>query len=908
MTAREQTGVRRARRRMVRGDVVDLAAAASIHLYVGIARDDETFELIDAVEGFFSVAGLPLGLELDEDAWGMLIHPDDRVRYDEAFAFPRLVAGPCACTYRVVLPDGRQLDLVERIAPRERLPDGGLRCAGMIIDVTRERRAERRAQTTAEALGVSFWEVELTADGRWRGVGETAKERALDPRLAGLIGGAPPAGPPDETWLGLIHPDDRHLWQEAFLRTHAVGDRIAVEYRVVGVDGHSHVAFESGIVRSVSPDGTALIDGVVFDVTERRAVADARRMAEDRLDRITSALRAYTYEGFLHPDGSYREVGDPEAAARFLGVPPPPVERLEEVWVERIHPNDRALYLGWEATTGEGTGFLEYRMVHGDGHTMTVAEWTSTRLLEDGVRYFEGVVLDVTDASETRERAEALELRLHELLANVDVLVATFAVVADGAREEIFRGPGTEALLGAAAAAAPDLVRAVVAIAVDATAGALLESAFARSASGADVEERVRVRTDAGLRVVQLRLHPRSTRDDGLEVDCVLADVTAEEAAAMALAQARDDAERRLRTDYLTGVASRAFAVAELERLLARPGARVAAALLDIDHFKKVNDIHLHAGGDAVLRAVAGRLAAGHGGLVARFGGEEFLVVREVVQGTDPRRGIDLLRRSVGAQPIAVPGDEQVRVTLSGGFALAEHGASAESVLAAVDRALHAAKRRGRDQLVEDVEVEPEELLADDPEVLRLAEAMSRAVGEHEGESELHCSRVSKLAGDVAAELGLDASQRLRCRAAGLVHDIGKIAVPRHILLRPGPLTPEERLVMQEHATMGAQIVAGIGLLADAAPAVRHHHERWDGTGYPDGIAGEAIPIEARIVAAVDAWSAMTEARLYRPALGHGDALAELERAAGSHLDAAVVRALVAVLARAEPVALDGAA
>lgn len=302
------------------------------------------------------MAGLPLGLELDEDAWGMLIHPDDRVRYDEAFAFPRLVAGPCACTYRVVLPDGRQLDLVERIAPRERLPDGGLRCAGMIIDVTRERRAERRAQTTAEALGVSFWEVELTADGRWRGVGETAKERALDPRLAGLIGGAPPAGPPDETWLGLIHPDDRHLWQEAFLRTHAVGDRIAVEYRVVGVDGHSHVALQSGIVRSVSPDGTALIDGVVF----RRHGAPRRRGGRHAWPRIASTgsrrrCAPTPTRASCTPTAATARSATREAAARFLGVPPPPVERLEEVWVERIHPNDRALYLGWEATTGEGT-------------------------------------------------------------------------------------------------------------------------------------------------------------------------------------------------------------------------------------------------------------------------------------------------------------------------------------------------------------------------------------------------------------------------------------------------------------------------------------------------------------------------------------------------------------------------
>jgi putative nucleotidyltransferase with HDIG domain len=181
---------------------------------------------------------------------------------------------------------------------------------------------------------------------------------------------------------------------------------------------------------------------------------------------------------------------------------------------------------------------------------------------------------------------------------------------------------------------------------------------------------------------------------------------------------------------------------------------------------------------------------------------------------------------------------------------------------------------------------------------------MSRAVGEREGESEIHCGEVSHLAGAVAVELGLGATVRLRCRVAGMLHDIGKIGIPEHILRKPGRFTPEERLVMQRHAAFGAEIVARVPSLADTAPAVRHHHERWDGGGYPDGIAGAAIPVEARIIAAVDTWSAMRERRVYADARTHDAAVEELRASAGSQLDPAVVRALLAVIERHDGPAL----
>ena len=156
-------------------------------------------------------------------------------------------------------------------------------------------------------------------------------------------------------------------------------------------------------------------------------------------------------------------------------------------------------------------------------------------------------------------------------------------------------------------------------------------------------------------------------------------------------------------------------------------------------------------------------------------------------------------------------------------------------------------------------------------------------------------SRSPTLAMRTAEQLGLRPPVVLRCRLGGWLHDVGKVAIPDAILSKPGPLDDDERRSCS-HPEIGAEIIQRVAGLKEAARAVRHHHERWDGAGYPDGLAGEAIPIEARIVAAADAYSAMTSDRAYRRALERAEALAELDRLAGTHLDPLVVPALVRVL------------
>ncbi|MFL5929827.1 MAG: HD-GYP domain-containing protein [Gaiellaceae bacterium] len=157
-----------------------------------------------------------------------------------------------------------------------------------------------------------------------------------------------------------------------------------------------------------------------------------------------------------------------------------------------------------------------------------------------------------------------------------------------------------------------------------------------------------------------------------------------------------------------------------------------------------------------------------------------------------------------------------------------------------------------------------------------------------------HSQRVQDIAVGVGARLGLDKARLDSLRLAGLFHDIGKLAVPDAILTKPARLTPEEFEQIQQHSEAGARIIGRLGRLRDAVPIIRHHHERWDGNGYPDRIAGEVIPLEAAIVGLADAWDAMTTDRPYQRALSVQEALAEIRRGRGTQFAPAVVDAFLA--------------
>jgi diguanylate cyclase (GGDEF)-like protein len=321
--------------------------------------------------------------------------------------------------------------------------------------------------------------------------------------------------------------------------------------------------------------------------------------------------------------------------------------------------------------------------------------------------------------------------------------------------------------------------------------------------------------------------------------------------------------------------------------------------LLDVDRFKRINDTYGHHCGDQVLVEIAKRLRGRirRDDAVARWGGEEFIVLaRHAPDDQALRRIGETIRHAIADRAFEI-GEHTLHVTASVGAARLDAAhPDRESILVAADQALYSAKRRGRNQTRVASEAFDPDARAEDPEGGVMATTLALSASLREGMPPLHAEQVGELSRLVAERLGMSPGFVSRCRLAGLLHDIGKIAIPDRVLAKPGPLTAAEHALMRMHAEMGEQMARHIAGLSDAAPGIRHHHERFDGRGYPDGIAGEQIPLEARIIGAADAYSAMTCKRVYSRGRDHSAALEELRAERGTHFDPEVVDALLDVL------------
>jgi diguanylate cyclase (GGDEF)-like protein/putative nucleotidyltransferase with HDIG domain len=319
----------------------------------------------------------------------------------------------------------------------------------------------------------------------------------------------------------------------------------------------------------------------------------------------------------------------------------------------------------------------------------------------------------------------------------------------------------------------------------------------------------------------------------------------------------------------------------------------IALAIVGIDDFASVEPSHGFKASDELIRDIADQLAASFRShdILGRTGAAEFAALLPETQAVQARDGLVRLLaelESAGGGGISA----SISIGLTGWIA----EMSAEKLLADARGAWEEAQRRGGGRIVLASDAEAAAERAEGLVSHHAIEALAVTLTERDRYTGEHSAAVIEMSAAVARNLGLRDAEVEWIRSAALLHDIGKVAIPDEILHKPAALTPQEWELMKQHPVVGERILRALPGMGVVARIVRHEHERWDGTGYPDGLAGEQIPLGSRIILAADTYHAITSDRPYRAARGHAEAVDELTRAAGTQFDPAVTAALIGYL------------
>jgi diguanylate cyclase (GGDEF)-like protein len=367
------------------------------------------------------------------------------------------------------------------------------------------------------------------------------------------------------------------------------------------------------------------------------------------------------------------------------------------------------------------------------------------------------------------------------------------------------------------------------------------------------------------------------------------------------------ESERR---DPLTGLLNHGAVIRQLTLAITaaeRHGDPLGVLLLDIDNFKLLNAVHGDAAGDVVLREVATAVDRQCEGWLTfgRFGPDEFLAVAAGAKARALEATARTIQADLAKRTVQFGDSERLAVTISAGISYYPfHASSINDLLSSATVTLGGARAGGGNEVrVADAHIQD---LSGSRPTFDVLQGLVVAVDSKDRYTKRHSDEVASYSLFLASWLGLSVELRQALETAALLHDVGKIGVPEEILRKPGRLTAAEHDVLKQHVVLGDMIVRDLPDIELVRLGLLHHHERWDGEGYLGGLAGDKIPLIARLIAVGDAFSAMTTNRPYRSALPTEEAIRRLREAAGSQLDPELVAAFVEGIALAPDAPLPG--
>jgi diguanylate cyclase (GGDEF)-like protein/PAS domain S-box-containing protein len=750
-------------------------------------------------------------------------------------------------------------------------------------------------------------------------------------------------GKPREELIGtdsraFLHPDDveptAHTIRETRARKQLVRGLVNRQFTPVGtrvVEWNGYALFdEDGEYTGVQITGR--------DITEHKQMEDA--LAAKTKEYIATTNLTGDLIARLDKHGNWAFLND--AACQFYGKPREELLGTDSrafLRPDDLEPTAQAIR-GTRAKKGLVKGFVN-RQITPMG--TRVVEWNGYPLLDEDGQYA-GVQITGRDITERKQMEEALrqsEERYRLLTENTSDLIWTMDL---GLRYTYMspaitrmRGYTVEEIMGLSAA--------------DTMTPASLEVARKTLAERVAIEKAGQLDPHAATKV-ELEMYCKDGSTMWTEMNMVwlcdsddkpvgILGVTRDISERKQLEEERErlhaELEVRAITDSLTGLYNHAHFYQRLDEEIERSRRykrRFTVVMMDVDAFKHYNDSRGHQAGDDALRLLADCIRTGIRGsdIAFRYGGDEFAAILLNADSSRAQGVVSRINRRIVARLKQLNDQAATWLGLSAGVAsFPEDAATADELVKMADAAMYNAKRlawaRGvteEGQAIESPACPPELAHETQGGMLTIAASSLATVLHDLGVSEVataldlrsiaavgaaceikdryihgHQERSSLWAAALAEEMGLSSEQVRNIRIASLLHDIGKVTINEGILNKPGKLTEEEFAKVKQHASRGAAIMMSEAeTLQQLAEIVRHHHEHFDGKGYPDGFAGERIPLEARILAVADVFDAMTHERSYRKALSREQAIAELERGAGTQFDPAVVKAFLALVKR----------